>query len=156
MLCLGLAASACGYRFATGGLLPAGIQTVYAPMFLNHTLEPGVEAIFTEAFRSHLVRAGVAGGQASDARVQGEVVVFSGGPTVAGPDGHLASYRLFATAQLTLTQGGQVLARTSVSGSEDYLRGADILLSESNRQAALHRLAESLMKDAYERLASGL
>ena len=50
---------------------------------------------------------------------------------------------------------GQVLKETVIAGTEDYLLGTgDILEAEANRQAALDRLAEVLMRDGYDRLAS--
>ena len=48
----------------------------------------------------------------------------------------------------------EVLAETVVSGNEDYPSGADLLLTEANRSAALRRLAEQMMREGYERLAS--
>ena len=72
----------------------------------------------------------------------------------------LASYRIVVTARLRLTKGGRVLSEATVSGAEDYLPGpasapADVLFPEAQRQAALQRLADVLMRDGYERLASG-
>jgi hypothetical protein len=71
-----------------------------------------------------------------------------------GVPAQLASYRAFAEARLRLLKGEQVLSETSVSGTEDYLPGSgDVLEAEANRQAALHRLSETLMREGYERLA---
>ncbi|MFZ5468209.1 MAG: LPS assembly lipoprotein LptE [Myxococcota bacterium] len=143
----------CGYRFG-GGVLPGGGREVFAPVFVNHTSEPGLETLFTEAFRQQLGRAGIDGGEGSSTRVEGEVMATFGAPTILTTDGRLASYRVHATVRLRLVKAQDVLAQTEVSGSEDYLPGADVLASESNRQAALRRLAESLMRDGYENLAA--
>ncbi len=74
----------------------------------------------------------------------------------------LSTYRIYATALLKLTRDGRVLSETSVTGWEDYLPtngdpglGVEVLDAESNRQAALRRLADQLMHDGYARLASG-
>ena len=57
--------------------------------------------------------------------------------------------------RLRLVKEGQVLSETVVSGTEDYLQGrGNVLEAEANRQAALARLAETLMRDGYDRLAS--
>lgn len=150
----------CGYRFtAPGGALPEGIRAVRAPMFDNKTGEPTAEVFFTEAFREQLTRAGTLGGDAAEAVVVGSLENVSGAVVLAGIDrssglNKLPTYRLSAAVRLTLQQGGRVLADVSVSGAEDYLSGADVLLTEANRSAALRRLADSMMREGYERLAS--
>jgi hypothetical protein len=161
----------CGYRFTPrGAALPEGVRTVCARVFSNNTPEPGLELLFTRAFRQELVRAGVLGGAgACEAYVEGVVVgvgsaptiltepVFQGNTRVADPQ--LASYRASAAVQLRLVKDGRVLAETTVSGNEDFLPGTasvsgDVLEAEANRQAALHRLSETLMREGYDRLAS--
>lgn len=154
--------AACGYRFAAGGgvVLPEGITEVRAPIFGNHTAEPGLEVVFTRAMRHHLARSGIDTRVAAEAELTGEVLGVSGVPTVlTTPTAQdatvkLASYRIFATARVRLAKGERVLNEMEVSGSEDYLPGADILQSEANRQAALERLAQKLMRDAFDRLST--
>src|SRR5262249_49731974 len=158
-----LVALACGYRFiGTGEGLPDGVDSVYAPMVVNATAEPGLEAVFTEALRQQLMHAGVLGGKGASAVLQGEVTLLGTGPalvrTVAAGAGGSATYRASATLRLKLTRGGQLLAQAEASGSEDFLpdtppsvpmpRGQnDILVLESQRQVALRRLAEQLTQD---------
>ena len=150
----------CGYRFtAPGGDLPEGIRAVRAPVFENKTAEPTAEIFFTQAFREQLTRAGTLGGDDCEAVVEGSLEAVSGAPVLSGIDRatgnlKLPTYRLSAAVHLRLQRAGRVLAETSVGGSEDYLSGADLLLTEANRSAALRRLAETLMREAYERLAS--
>lgn len=151
---------ACGYRFtAPGGALPEGVRAVRAPVFDNRTGEPTAELFFTQAFREQLTRAGTLGDEQSEAVVEGSLESVSGAPVLSGIDrttglGKLPTYRLSASVRLRLQMAGRVLAETTVSGSEDYLSGADVLLTEANRSAALRRLAEQLMREGYERLAS--
>ncbi len=156
-----LLCASCGYRFgAGGGGLPDGVTRVVSPVFHNNTAEPGLEVIFTRALREQLMRSGVrtaASGPAPELR--GEVLAVWGGPTILttpirqGETPTLASYRIWASAKLRLVEGERVLAETDIVGSEDYLPGQDILDSERNRQAALHRLAERLMTDGFDRLS---
>ena len=144
----------CGYRFAApGGALPEGVRAVQAPVFDNRTGEPAAEVLFTQAFREQLGRAGTLGGESSDGRVEGALEAVAGAPILSRA-GKLPAYRLNATVRLRLLKGDRVLAEAVVSGFEDYLSGADLLLTEANRQAALRRLAESMMREGYERLAS--
>lgn len=153
-LILLLTLCACGYRFtAPGGALPEGIRAVRAPVFDNRTSEPTAEIFFTQAFREQLTRAGTLGGDEAEAVVEGALESVSGAPLLTGA-ARLPTYRLSASVRLRLQTGGRVLAETMVSGSEDYLSGADVLLTEANRSAALRRLAETMMREGYERLAS--
>ena len=148
----------CGYRFAVADPpLPAGLRRAWAPIFTNRTLEPGVEATFTQAFRARLHQAGALGGEGEEAQVEGEILALSGGGTVLDPSYQLASYRLTGTVRLRLKRGGRVLSEVTVTGTEDYLpdrQGADVLRTEQARGAALTRLAETLARDGYERLAT--
>jgi hypothetical protein len=161
----------CGYRFTPrGAALPEGVRSVCAPVFSNNTPEPGLELLFTRAFRQELVRAGVLGGAgACEASVLGVVEevgsaptivtepVYEGNTRIAEPQ--LASYRTWVRVQLRLLKDGRELAATVVLGNEDFLPGTasvsgDVLEAEANRQAALHRLSETLMREGYDRLAS--
>ena len=153
-----LALCGCGYRFAVADApLPGGISRAHAPVFTNRTLEPGVEAPFTQEFRARLQQAGALGGESDEARVEGEVLSLSGAPTVLDAAGQLASYRLTATIKLQLKKNGRVLSSATVTGTEDYLpdrEGADVLRTEQARAAALVRLAESLSREGLERLSA--
>jgi len=150
-----LSAVGCGYRFTPrGGGLPEGIRSVCAPVFRNDTPEPGLEVLFTRAFRQELGRSGVGVGSAPTIITE---PVYQGNTLVAPPQ--LASYRASAAVLLRLVRDGRVLSETVVSGNEDFLPGTasvsgDVLEAEANRQAALHRLAETLMREGYDRLAS--
>ncbi|WP_434389384.1 LPS assembly lipoprotein LptE [Melittangium boletus] len=170
--CLGaLSGMGCGYRFTPRSAgLPEGVRSVCAPIFRNDTPEPALEALFTRVLRLELVRAGVLGAEgACDATIEGVVAGVGSAPTIVTDpvyDGNtrvaeprLASYRASATVVLRLRKDGGVLSETVVTGNEDFLPGTasvsgDILEAEANRQAALHRLAETLMREGYDRLAS--
>lgn len=152
----------CGYRFTAGGApLPEGVRSVHVPVFTNRTSESGIEAIFTEQLRERCMRAGVLGGDASDARIEGEVRGVFGAPTILSNQGRLASYRMYGNANLRLVKGGRVLREVDVSAQEDYLPDrtagieGDVLRTETNRSAAVRRLAEALMRDGYDRLTTG-
>ncbi len=151
----------CGYRFvARDTTLPEGVRSVCAPIFVNETAEPGLETLFTRTMRQELVRMGTLGdGAKCEAQLEGVVTNVNSTPTIVTEPtterpAQLASYRAFAEVRLRLLKDERVLAETSVSGTEDYLPGGgDVLEAEANRQAALHRLSETLMREAYERLA---
>lgn len=152
-LCL-LLGSACGYRFVRAGeALPEGIQTVCAPVFVNHTSESALETFFTQSLREQLTRAGVLGSTGScDATLMGEILAVGAAPTILAPSGQLAGYRTNVIVRLRLDKGGRTLRATEVGAAEDFLPGTELLDSEANRQAALRRVADELMREAYERL----
>lgn len=146
----------CGYHLTGGPApLPEGIRAVRVPLFKNRTADIAVETTFTEAMRVQLERAQVLGGASSDAVLEGEVVALSTSQTPAANNA-LASYRLSGLLRLRLSRKGQVVSAADVSGFEDYLTGAadDPLLSEANREEALHRLAVALAQEGYARIAS--
>ena len=153
----------CGYRFAaSGGTLPEGVRALYVPLFANSTPEPGTEAYFTEALRAELARAGQEGGAAADAAVRGELVELFTGPAIVAPAGRV-SYRLRATVRLHVVREGKTIKELKLVGSEDYLSSSAsdttaqamaILEMEANRRLALRRLAQTLMRQAYEGLTA--
>jgi hypothetical protein len=157
-LAVGLAVSTllgCGYRFrAPASDLPTGLTSVHVPVFANATSEPGAEAFFTQALREHFLRAGTLGGEGAPGRIEGTLLAVSSAPLVSSP-GRLPNYRFQATARLVLLKDGVAVNTVQVSGGEDYPAGADVLSSETNRGAALRRLAEGLMREGAERLATG-
>ncbi|MBE2253838.1 MAG: hypothetical protein IAE78_30185 [Myxococcus sp.] len=150
-----LVVTGCGYRVvAPVRELPQGLVSVQVPVFANQTSEPGAEAFFTQALRENYLRAGRLGGEDAPGRIEGVLLSVSSFPLVASP-GRLPNYRFLASAQLKLVKNGVLVNAVTVSGGEDYPAGADVLSSETNRGAALRRLAETLMREGAERLATG-
>jgi len=152
-------AAGCGYGFTAGGPgLPKGIHQVFAPVVVNRTSEPGLEAVFTDALREQLARAGTLGGEGSEARLEGELLSVSAAVAQLAPGTSGAlTYRVAATLRVRLFRNGALLSLTDVSGTEDYLPAlrADVITTEANRQAALRRLAATLAADAYARISTG-
>lgn len=162
-LSLGLLLGACGYTFTAGGpAIAGGAHPVFVPTMVNKTSEAGLEVVFTEAMRDQLGRVGILGGASSPARIEGEILAVSAAPAVvssssAARPSQALSYRVSVVMRVKLYRGSEFLTQTDVTGVEDYLQGQrpDILSVESNRVAALKRLAAALAQDAYVRLAAG-
>ncbi|MEW5739273.1 MAG: LptE family protein [Myxococcota bacterium] len=145
--------TACGYRFVVPNA-PAGVKSVSVPVFQNATTEPQVDALCTQALREHYQRAGVLGGEGSDATVEGVVMNVSSAAFLAAPErGAFPTYRLSGAVRLTLRAPGRPPREVVVSGNEEYPSGADLLITESNRATALHRWCDALMREGAERLA---
>ncbi len=149
-LCLG---GGCGYRFVTPDrAVLRGGQAFFVPVFANDTSETGAEALFTQALRDVLAQASALGGSNADQVLEGTVTAVSSGPLLASP-GRMPNYRLTASVVLRHKQGGRLVAEVTASGAEDFPAGADVLWLESNRAAALRRLAEVVIRDGLDQLA---
>lgn len=146
----------CGYRFSAPlSALPGGLTSVRVPVFANQSAEPTVELIFTQAAQDQLERAGRLGGDGAEGVLEGTILSVSSGPFLTSPElGRQPVFRLVAGVRLVLTRGGRIVASTEVSATEEFPSGADVLLTESNRSAALRRIAESAIREGWERLQS--
>ena len=153
LLLLFLLAS-CGYRFtAPNAALP--VRSAHVPFFINRTAEPGAEMAFTQAARDQLERAGRLGGPDAEGVLEGTILAVSSGPFLTAPAlPRQPVFRMSATISLTLKKNGVVVGGTTVAVSEEFPSGADVLLTESNRAAALRRLADAAVREGFERLQS--
>jgi hypothetical protein len=144
----------CGYRFtAPNASLP--VKSARVPMFQNRTAEPAAEMTFTQAARDQLERAGRLGGDDAEGVLEGVILGVGSGPFLSAPSlPKQPAFRMTATISLTLTKGGVPVGSTTVSVSEEFPSGADPLLTESNRAAALKRLADASIREGFERLQS--
>ena len=144
----------CGYRFtAPNASLP--VHSARVPIFINRTAEPAAELAFTQAARDQLERAGRLGGPDAEGVLEGTILAVSSGPFLSAPTlFRYPVFRMTATLSLTLKKGGLSVGATTVSVSEEFPSGADVLLTESNRAAALRRLADAAIREGFERLQS--
>jgi hypothetical protein len=146
----------CGYRFTSGGVpFPEGIRHARVGTFANRTAEPGLEVAFSHSLREQLARSGALGGSDSEASITGEILTTSYWESIRDSQARLTSYRLSGTAILRLVKNQRMVSEANVSGTEEFLANPDPLRSENNRAAALRRLADTLMRDGLERLATG-
>lgn len=153
-LLLLIALSGCGYRFtAPNSTLPAGIHAVHVPVFVNRTAEPNAEFSFTDAARDQLQRAGTLGDANADGLLEGVIVSVGSGAVLTSPSlPRQPVYRLNVSLSLSLKKNGVPVSSTSVNYSEEFPSGADVLLTESNRMAALRRVADSAVREGFDRL----
>lgn len=143
--------TACGYRFtAPNASLPGGLHSARVPVFTNRTAEPGAELAFTQAARDQLDRAGRLGGPDAEGVLEGTILSVGSGPFMGRPP----VFRMTATISLNLTKSGLSVGTTTSSVSEEFPSGPDVLLTESNRAAALRRLADACVREGLERLQS--
>jgi outer membrane lipopolysaccharide assembly protein LptE/RlpB len=147
--------SGCGYRFtARTASLPGGLRSARVGMLQNNTAEPNAEGLLTQALGEQLALAAMLGDEGVEAVLTGVVVAVSN-TTGLSSRGDAPTYRLTITVQLNVEKGGAVIAATTVTESEEYVSGADALLTEANRAAALRRVVEVVARSATEQLSSG-
>ncbi len=146
--------TACGYRFtAPNSALPAGLRSVRVPLFVNRTAEPAAEFHFTQAAKDQLERAGRLGGDAAEGVLEGTLLGISSGPVLQSPDlPKQPVFRVTVILNLVLKKDEVTVGATTVSLSEEFPSGADVLLTESNRGAAVRRIAESAVREGLEKL----
>ena len=150
-----LVLTGCGYRFtAPNASLPGNVRAAQVPLFTNRTAEPGAELPFTQAARDQLDRAGRLGDANAEAVLDGTILAVSSGPFMP-PAPSLPRqpvFRMTVTLGLSLKKAGVEVGASTVAVSEEFPSGADVLLTESNRAAALTRLAEAAVREGLERL----
>ena len=148
--------TSCGYRFtAPNASLPGGIRSARVPMFINRTAEPGAELPFTQAARDQLDRAGRLGGPDAEAVLEGTILAVSSGPFLQAPSlPRQPVFRMSVSLTMSLIRSGLPVASATVGVSEEFPSGADVLLTDSNRAAALRRLADAAVREGFERLQS--
>jgi hypothetical protein len=83
--------------------------------------------------------------------LEGELLALSNSPSILGAAG-AGAFRLGAALRLRVLRGTAVLYDEVAGGGEDYLQGIDVLGTEANRRAALRRTAESVLREALERM----
>lgn len=152
LVCVAL--TACGYRFtAPNATLPEDIRSVRVPMFDNRTADASAELVFTQAAKDQLDRAGLLGGETSEATLIGSVVSITSYPFMTSPSlPRQPGYRVAVTLSLKLMKGERLVSSAMVNAQEEFPSGADVLLTESNREAAVRRIAESAVRQGLERL----
>lgn len=146
----------CGYRFtAPNASLPGNVRAAHVPFFTNRTAEPGAEMAFTQAARDQLERAGRLGGPDAEGVLEGTILSVNSGPFLQAPTlPRQPVFRMSATVSLTLKKAGVVVGSATASVSEEFPSGADVLLTESNRAAALRRIADAVVREGLERMQS--
>ncbi len=152
ILCISL--SACGYRFAGSGSLPAGIKSVCIPVLNNRTSEAGIENTITNdliyEFNRHDISV-LSSKDKADAVLSGTVwsVIIE---TIAYKDPTKASERrVTITVNLLLRShsGKVVWSRTGLSDNEAYDVMSDKLETEENKREAILVLSKRLVGTIY-------
>jgi outer membrane lipopolysaccharide assembly protein LptE/RlpB len=137
---------ACGYQLAGKEThLPAGLNSIAIPTFVNQTYEPGLEISFTQAFLREFIqdrRVRVVDRREADSVLEGVIKQFTTTPVSFDRSGIATEYQTTVTIDLTLKKGtGEVLWREKdLSESRWYRSSSSALTSEANKAAALQQI----------------
>ncbi len=142
-----LLTTGCGYQMVGKEThLPPGIQSLAIPTFVNQTFEPGIEVPFTQGFLREFIqdrRVKVVGRNEADSILEGVIKSFQIYSVSYDRSGIALEYQTTVIIDLTLRgKNGEVLwTEKNLSDSRVYRTSTNILISESNKAAAIQALA---------------
>ncbi|MBM4277096.1 MAG: hypothetical protein FJ130_04320 [Deltaproteobacteria bacterium] len=142
-----LLATGCGYQMVGKEThLPPGITSLAVPTFVNQTFEPGIEVPFTQGFLREFIqdrRVKVAGRNEADSVLEGVIKSFQIYSVSYDRSGIALEYQTTVVIDLTLRKKtGEILwVEKDLSDSRVYRTSNNILVSESNKAAAIQSLA---------------
>jgi outer membrane lipopolysaccharide assembly protein LptE/RlpB len=137
----------CGYQMVGKEThLPPGIRSLAIPTFVNQTFEPGIEIPFTRGFLREFIqdrRVKVAGRSEADSVLEGVIKSFRIYSVSYDRSGVALEYQAMVAIDLTLRKkDGEILwTEKDLSDYRVYRTSANILVTESNKAAAIESLA---------------
>ncbi|MDJ0780800.1 MAG: LPS assembly lipoprotein LptE [Desulfosarcinaceae bacterium] len=153
-----LASQACGYRFAGGGSLPAGIERLYIPTVQNRSAETGIETTVTNALveeATRYLKAQAGATDTADGVLLGEITRIATTTVSRSGERTAAERRVEIEMRLRLEDASaRELRRIEQLRADrvyDVIDG-DEIATEANRQRALAEAAQDLAERAYQRL----
>ncbi len=152
LFCLG----GCGYNFVgQSGALPAGVEKVYIPLFVNQTAEPLLENELTnlvsEVFSRNSAVVQVGDSQLADAVLIGEITGYNSKALSYDQNDAIGEYRATLTVAVSLvaTDAKSPLWNKEIKWSEIYRAVDDKGAQEDLEQQAIaeisRRLAEEIL-----------
>ncbi len=158
-LCLLFLFGCSGYHIAgKGGSLPGGIQSISVPIFTNNTAKPGIESTISPPFSDELIKTGLVKiGSKSEGTLKGTIKEYTVTSIAFDPQDKVKKYRLTVVIDLVLVESSseKVLWQgLGLRDSEEFL-ALDDVISETNEDAALKKIATDLAKRFKERVLEG-
>lgn len=151
-----LVLAACGYRFAEKGNLPGDNRTVFVSIFVNRTLETGIEHIFTNDLIFEFTRHGQAVVRPEKADAVLEGVIQSMRLETVSYRGELAALerRIVATLGLRLRgrNGDIIWSLPAVSEAETYGIMEEKAATDYNKRRAIQAISERLAENIYSQM----
>jgi outer membrane lipopolysaccharide assembly protein LptE/RlpB len=142
--------SACGYQLAGKEThRPPGVTSVAIPTLVNHTLEPGLEIPFTQAFLKEFVRdkrVRVVDRAEADSIFEGHIKSFSLFSVSYDKSGYALEYQTIVTMDILLKKrNGEVLWREKDLLERAWYRTSQsVIATEDNKDNAIRQIAKSV------------
>jgi outer membrane lipopolysaccharide assembly protein LptE/RlpB len=142
--------SACGYQLAGKEThRPPGVTSVAIPTLVNHTLEPGLEIPFTQAFLKEFVRdkrVRVVDRDEADSIFEGHIKSFSLFSVSYDKSGYALEYQTIVTMDILLKKrNGEVLWREKDLLERAWYRTSQsVIATEDNKDNAIRQIAKSV------------
>lgn len=157
LVLIALSVAGCGYRFAGGGTLPGGIQTVNVQVFQNRTAETGLESLVTNDVIYEFTRSGqnnVVDRETADAFLSGSI------DSMRIDSIARRSYQSTSERQIVLTGSAKLKGKNDdviweakgIAVKGNYLVGAGDSDSERNKSDRIKELSKRLAEKIYQRL----
>jgi outer membrane lipopolysaccharide assembly protein LptE/RlpB len=136
----------CGYQMVGKEThVPPGLNSVAIPTFKNLTFEPGIEVQFTQGFLREFIqdrRVKVVGRSEADSILEGVIKSFNIYSVSYDRSGLVLEYQSDVMLDLTLKKktGEIVWTEKGLTETRWYRASSSVLVSESNRTAAIEQL----------------
>ena len=152
----------CGYHFAgRGGSFPPDIKSIRILLFANETHEVGIENIFTNALINEFVtdkRVQIVTGGDADATIEGTIKSFKLGSISYQRDDIVQEYRATVILEVTLKRNnnGEVIWKDrNLQEAEEYRVAPSVAVAETNKRAAIVKIAEEVSEKIHDRILEG-
>ncbi len=135
----------CSYSFR--GTLPAHIESVAVPVFVNRTQAPAVEHVITRAVIDAFVTSGrlrVARPEEADSILEGEIVGYRIEPLAFDPRANVREYRLWVTLNLQfrdVRKDRMLWRQEGLQEKADFRVPGQVALTISREESAVRQAA---------------
>ena len=143
--------SGCGYGLrGTVNNLPPDIKAASIPVFVNESIEPGVEVVFANALVYEFNRSGilkVVSESMAQAQVKGKIKSIAVDPVVLANQTQALQRRVIVTLEVSFRRSDDqkiLWQNPSLSRDEVYAVTTDLNQTQRNKEAAMAKIAQDL------------
>ena len=145
LLCIVLVGG-CGYQLVGKEThLPPGITSIAIPTFINKTFEPGIEALFTQAFLREFIldrRVKVVDRKEADSILEGVIKTCSFYAVSFDRSGFAIEYQVNMVVDVTLKKpNGEILwSEKNLSETSWYRASSNVLTHEASKDVSFQEI----------------
>ena len=149
MICM-LLIIGCGYQMVGKEThIPPGITSIAIALFVNQTLERGIEVPFTQSFLKEFIfgrKIRVVDQSEADSILEGTIKSFNASSVSYDRSGFALEYQTTVVIDLTLRKktGEIIWTVKDLSDSRTYRTSSNVLTSEGNKAAAIEQAGRSM------------